>query len=136
MKFRGYKKDSGEMLSHLQLMSFQYPITQNRKERFDIFNYDVIDIMEQTPYQDRNGVSVYEKDILENTESKRQRFCYEVTRDKDTGNFVVVPFMKGRASISFGYGTMRTVQDLSTLMESDVVVIGNKYENPELLRRF
>lgn len=136
--FRGYEKTTCRMLSHVQLMSIQYPKVNinNDGERFDIFNYDKIDIMQKTPYYDKNGTEVFEGDILETPESKKQRFCYLVKRDIDTGNFVATPFMKGRANIKMGYTAIQNNQPLDIVMQSDVSVIGNIYENPELLRRF
>ncbi len=136
--FRGYEKTTCKMLSHIQLMSIQYPknYVPSDDTRFDIFNYDKIDIMQRTPYYDVNGIEIFEGDIIETPESKKQRFCYEITIDNETGNFMALPFMKGRANIKFGYSTIQNNQDLNMIMQSDVTVIGNVYENPELLRRY
>lgn len=130
--FRGYQKDRNIIVSHKQLMEY----ICNNKHEPDVFNNNKFIIMAQTPYIDINGVPIFEGDVIETKESKRQRFCYEVVRDNETGNFMAEPFMKGRASIRFGYTTLNNLQDLGTIVEGDAQVIGNKFENIELYRRF
>lgn len=130
--FRGYQKDINSIISHEQLMEYMY----NHKHESDVFHNNKFIIMAQTPYVDINGTSIFEGDVIETKESKRQRFCYEVVRDNETGNFMAEPFMKGRASIRFGYTTLNNLQDLKTIVDGDAKIIGNKFENIELYRRF
>lgn len=130
--FRAYQKDIDAIITHKQLMSYMY----NHTYEYDVFNNNKFIIMLQTPYIDVNGKPIFEGDVIETKESKRQRFCYEVVRDIETGNFMAEPFMKGRAAIKFGYTTLNNLQDLKTIVDGDAQIIGNKYENIELYRRF
>lgn len=133
---RAFRKDKEQMLSHMQLMNLQYPKHLNKNIDYNIFEDDRYAIMLQTPYLDCNGKPIFEGDVIETAESKRQRFCYEVVRDESTGNFMAEPFMKGRASIKLGYSVIQKLQDIIPIIDCNPEVIGNKYETPELYKRF
>ena len=133
---RAFRKDKEQMLSHMQLMNLQYPKHLNKNIDYNIFEDDRYAIMMQTPYLDCNGKPIFEGDVIETEESKRQRFCYEVVRDESTGNFMVEPCMKGRASIKLGYSVIQKLQDIIPIIDCNPEVIGNKYETPELYKRF
>ena len=129
MNLRAYKKDKEQIITHNQIMLCI-------RNGVDVFNDPRYIVMLESPYQDKNCSPIFESDVIETISSKKQRFCYEVVIDKVTGNWMAEPFMKGRSSIKFGYTAINSLQDLKLIMEDEsVVIIGNKYKNPELYKK-
>ena len=124
MKFRAWDKESRKMFSenivddgHLELyngMSFK---------RFgDCLEDDCIELMQFTDFKDKNGKEICEGDIVQANFRKGKK-KYIVSENSVYGNSA---FMIPE---EFHYKLM----DLN-YEEKELEVIGNKFENPELLK--
>lgn len=82
-------------------------------------------LMQYTGLKDKNGVEIYEGDILE-SDAKTYRFS---SRTKHP--YYWVGFSKGNFTANGYNGEIKVAPDLNN--RSDYSVIGNIYENPELL---
>lgn len=74
-------------------------------------------LMQYTGLKDKNGVEIYEGDILQ-----RYTFDNRTSKEYENGKPFVVEWSRGRQSTGFNIG--------SGILE----IIGNIYENPELAR--
>ncbi|MGV3043523.1 YopX family protein [Staphylococcus rostri] len=85
-------------------------------------------IMCSTGVVDREGVEVYEGDII-----RTQSPITDENRPEPTG---VVEYWKGRATFSMVINENKDGYPLHQLIKNgiSIVVVGNKYENPELLK--
>ena len=85
------------------------------------------ELMQYTGLKDKNGVEIYEGDILSD------KWKCEVFKDKNTGAYMVrfhtnPEFNKNKTL----YGYLQSREKAETA-ERDCEVIGNIYQNPELL---
>lgn len=90
-------------------------------------SFDEVELMQSTGLKDRNGVEIYECDIID------KRYHNMHTYD----SIGVVEFGKGYDSDGWAHGEWFgwvTDQDTSLAdVHEECTVLGNKYENPELL---
>lgn len=93
------------------------PITQG--EDIQRFDFDEIELMQCTGLKDKNGVEIYEGDVLFHPLQGRRKVFYPYSEN-------VASY--GLRNIDNGFGS--TLQDSHAVWE----VIGNIYENPELLK--
>lgn len=89
-------------------------------------NFDEIELMQSTGLEDKNGREIYEGDIVR-YKLGRNIFTEVVAYDKESAGFGVV--YNGVDGIIFSFGELWEDIDLHNLE-----VIGNKYNNPELLK--
>jgi len=80
--------------------------------------------MQYTGLKDKNGVEIYEGDILQWSYRKKDELCIVSYQDQ-WGSFVIDSKRAGRRKIT---------HVISSLPEYGSVVVGNIYENPELLK--
>lgn len=87
-------------------------------------DFDEIELMQFTELKDKNGMEIYEGDIVK-YKSSYKTFTEEVAYNNNLGGFGV---MDVDADIIFTFGELPKDIYLSSLE-----VVGNVYENPELL---
>lgn len=135
-KFRAFDVKTNQLLDHQQLMELQYPQHMIRDPyHYDVFADKSLKIDMLTPFEDANGVTIFQSDVIETKESRTGRFCFEVIFDEETSSFMAQPFMKGRAGLGVAYRTTLAPQPLHNVVKVGATIIGNKYLNPELYRR-
>ena len=125
VKFRAWKKtDTPEMFANITLVNFKeknigidFPIS-TQTARADVESLDNIVLMQYTGLKDKKGVEIYEGDVLFHPLQGRRKVYYPYSER-------VASY--GLRDIDNGFGS--TLQDSHAVWE----VIGNIYENPELL---
>jgi len=108
-----------EMMVEVQRINFDVQTVEVQIGEGDLyeFNFEEIELMRSTGLKDKNGVEIYEGDIVENY--KKEIVEYE------NGGFK--PFTTNTLGREYGY----IPQD--TTNWNEVKVIGNIHESPELL---
>ncbi len=120
IKFRAWDKEIKKMC---QISNIDFAERQARAIRIyesglgaSWENFDVLELMQYTGLKDENGVEIYEGDVVKITDCKY-------------GN-------KFRGEISFKNGSYVVESNIAThyrFIDYHIEVIGNIYENPELL---
>jgi len=143
IKFRAWDKERKQMerfdLSHKDGLLYQdgkwFVATGYDSEDNPIFNEDNVpsryELMQSTGLRDRNGVEIYEGDIVRWSDSFEERvFCYDL------------PIIWARGAWYLDTDESRKYPGSDVLFEivwdepQNVEVIGNIYENPELLQAY
>lgn len=115
IKFRAWMKPDKVMLSHEQLMSI--PVTYH-----DVFEGNSkYPCMQCTGLLDKNGIEIYEGDIVSSGRGKGMAVIYQAPK------FVM------KEKIKSGFSKCWSEFILSPDQNQFEEVIGNIYENPELL---
>ena len=134
LKLRAWKKvGTPEMFNDVRAIDFDkrmikigYPLSRDTT-RIDTESLDNVKLMRPTGLKDKNGVEIYEGDIID------KRYHNMHTYD----SIGVVEFGKGYDSDVWDHGEWFgwvTDQDTSLAdVYEKCTVLGNKYENPELL---
>ncbi|MDV2632349.1 YopX family protein [Lactococcus lactis] len=122
-KLRAWDKED-ERMSYGELEYFDDSINY-RFEHFCTGADEDVEFMQSTGLKDKNGTEIYEGDVIanQNKESKNWYVSHHVVVWHDTG------FMGKQICSSGSYLGL----DYWTSGENGYVVIGNIYENPELL---
>ena len=119
IKFRVWDKESKEMLSDVSLWNDDF--TSYLNEHIEYLQ-DKCELMQYTGLKDKNGIEIYEGDILEFI-----TFGFDSERFITYIEFINASFRLKNGRSLFYFGQI----DVSKL--DDGRVIGNIYENPELL---
>jgi uncharacterized phage protein (TIGR01671 family) len=85
-------------------------------------------IQQYTSMKDRNGVEVYEGDIV------AEKITEEMAANGDSAKVGVVYFAAGTFLIDGDGALYEHVFSVSPHILEDFIVIGNRFENPELLK--
>lgn len=88
-------------------------------------DFDEIELMQFTGLKDKNGKEIYEGDIVKFSDCDDDVYVTPVVWDKNYACFGVS--FSGKYPISFDY-----LEEFYTDLK-DIEVVGNIYENPELL---
>lgn len=123
-KFRAWLKEEKRM-TDVREMTFIDGEVYLISDVTGFYAYEEFKLMQSTGVEDKNGKEIFEGDIVK-YKGGWNTFTEEVAYDKNFGGFGV---MDADADIIFTFGELFADIDLSSLE-----VIGNIYENPELLR--
>lgn len=122
-KFRAWLKEEYRM-TDVREMTFIDGEVYLISDVTGFYAYEEFKLMQSTGVEDKNGKEIFEGDIVK-YKGGWNTFTEEVAYDKNFGGFGV---MDADADIIFTFGELFADIDLSSLE-----VIGNIYENPELL---
>ena len=125
IKFRVWDKKDKEMLRVVAISFDEAMFMPHNIDYEDYYNYNnnfYSDLMQYTGLKDKNGVEIYEGDIVEWIDGGERPFIYEIIYD-DCGYYAK---SSNNEKISIG-GTMHSDMNIN------IEVIGNIYENKELL---
>lgn len=126
-KFRGKRVDNGEWVYGYYVKGFGYNVNDIENRIFTLDGMYIHEVEEETVGQyaglkDKNGREIYEGDIIEKTYySYHQPECSELFEIKYEGLGFHFKHIKGNA--------------FYLPFTEDIEVIGNIYENPELLEK-
>lgn len=124
-KFRAWLKDEYRMTDVREITFFDDEV-QMISDVTDFYTYGEFELMQSTGLIDKNGKEIFEGDIVRYRYKVNGNNLTEVVAyDKDFAGFGVVYEF---TDVIFTFGEMCEDIDLSNF-----VVIGNIYENPELL---
>jgi uncharacterized phage protein (TIGR01671 family) len=119
IKFRAWD-EKFKMMNEVIVMDFDSrKVNLHPDYNHQSYFKDVV-LMQYTGLKDKNGVEIYEGDIL--------KYCFEMEReeDNDEGQGVVV--------FKNGMFTVEKMEYYQALSDYKTDVIGNLHENPELLK--
>lgn len=125
-KFRAWVKDEKRMLPVGDL-DLDYKLTyldEGNGYRYER-DFDEIELMQFTGIKDKNGKEIYDGDIVKFSDCDDDVYVTPVVWDKNYACFGVS--FSGKYPISFDY-----LEEFYTELK-DIEVVGNIYENPELL---
>lgn len=115
-KFRAYHKELKMMFEVLAIDFFNKAVTVKfDKEHYRIYSFDDIILMQSTGLKDKNGVEVFDGDIM-----FYEQDCYQYT---------LVKYDKDKLAFVLYDGCERLYHELWEPGE----VIGNIHENPKLI---
>nr|DAT33625.1 MAG TPA: YopX protein [Caudoviricetes sp.] len=146
-KFRAWDKETQTMLD-VSLIDFKKSVLVGEHWEFgetNFINFDDVILMQSTGLKDKNGKEIFEGDILKFND-EWDDYCYEGYVDGSTEgiNFVEIE----RETTCFTFGKFQTsdssllyfmkdeylsFEDLITDKDFEFEIVGNIYENPELL---
>ena len=125
-KFRAWDKISKKMFP-VTMIDFgqSYMMIEEINELLCKRDFDEIEIIQSTGLFDKNGKEIYEGDIVRFSDCDDDVYITPVVWDKNYACFGVS--FSGGYPISFDY-----LEEFYTELK-DIEVVGNIYENPELL---
>lgn len=124
-KFRAYHKELKVMYEVLAIDFFNKAVTVKfDKEHYRIYSFDDIILMQFTGLFDKNGVEIFEGDVVQSTWVDLQGKLYS--------KIGVVTYRDGYYSIKYPDDVEKYWwQALGAAI--DPLILGNIYENPDLL---
>lgn len=128
-KFRAWDVHEKKMFTNAQLIIWNGNVYANDNSKLNVdnlkgWNIDEKYLMQSTGLFDKNGNEIFEGDIVK-YEVGQSTYTEEVAYDKNLAGFGV---KDAKANVVFTFGDI--TEDISLIF---LEVIGNIYENPELL---
>lgn len=123
-KFRVWLKEEKRM-TDVHEMSFIDGEVYLISDVTGFYAYEEFKLMQSTGLEDKNGREIYEGDIVKFSDCDDDAYVTPVVWDKNYACFGVS--FSGKYPISFDY-----LEEFYTELK-DIEVVGNIYENPELL---
>ena len=119
-KIRAFIKDENKVVDVKEL-SFKYDEVVYETGRYtEVRRFRDVEFMQSTGLKDKNGTEIYEGDIVQHSEKPNPCFSYP---------FKVIQARTGEWRLdNFRCGTV-----LAFSNQDELEVLGNIYENPELL---
>jgi len=115
IKFRSWDKERKEMLSPEMIIHLEGNMTRSLQEQSPF-----LIIMQYTGLKDKNGVEIYEGDIVKVNVDDNEYKIHKIIFDNNYCRFMFIP---------------ESYFLIQKHHSSHYEVIGNIYENPELLNR-
>lgn len=135
-KFRVWSKDTNKMYNVYSLhIGINKAIISSRRGNVSIYINKNNILMQSTGLKDKNGKLVYKGDIVRSNEypfmnKEQDNYYAEICWDDESGAFFYYTFKNPKFNDVCGLSTGNT----GNLNEYEWEVIGNIYENPELLK--
>lgn len=126
-KFRAWDKETQTMLD-VSLIDFKKSVLVGEHWEFgetNFISFDDVNLMQSTGLLDKNGKEIFEGDIVQFED-------YYIESDLPYINRGIVEWSQGQFTI-----TNRASVEMEDLLDGeflDLTIIGNIYENPELLQ--
>jgi uncharacterized phage protein (TIGR01671 family) len=146
IKFRGKRKDNGEWIyGYFVMIKNAYFIIEHEDNLCfgDMYSSDLVDMFssnivnpdtigQYTGTKDKNDVEIYENDIIEFS-YKDTNYIVKIFWDKNDLTYKIEYLSKSNLNFC-NFATLYKSQKKSALEKSKIKVIGNIYDNPELLQ--
>lgn len=120
IKFRAWFKDTGEMKEVAMNNVYKGNTSYLHLSPMPFSDYRAVDLMQYTGLKDKNGVEVYEGDIIRYNDSLNGPRS-KMTVKFEGGSYTLDAYREGWC------------YELGSCLVEYVEIIGNIYENPELL---
>lgn len=146
-KFRAWDKETKTMLD-VSLMDFKKSVLIGEHWEFgetNFINFDDVNLMQSTGLHDKNGEEIFDGDILKFNDEFAE-YCYEGYVDGSSEGINYVEIEKEKTCFTFGKTKIPessliylvenehySFGELLTEASYEFEIIGNIYENPELL---